>query len=386
MTFLVQNEPDRRLVSRNAKFNRVRVVHLVSTLNMGGLEKVVYDLTRLADRDQFDVRVVCLGEVGALERMYADIDVPVTELRVLGNGILPSIRALVRVLRRNPPDVLHTHNPSPHIAGAVAARCVGTKVVVHTKHGRNYPDEFRKVWANRIATWFSDQVVAVSQDSADVATKIERVASKKVLTIRNGIDLDRFSNVSSNAYRSPLRAIHVARLMYPTKDQKTLLRATRLVVDQEPQFQLEIVGDGPHRDEIEQLCDELNLRENVRFLGFRDNVQHYLAEAGLFVLSSLTEGLSLTLLEAMAMGLPIVATHVGGNPEVVDDGTTGLLVPPQSPRAMADAIVSLIRDPNRMIRMGLAGRARVEERFDLRKVIASYESLYMKLLIAKGFH
>lgn len=384
MTSLVEKRPSRRVSAGNAMCDRVRVVHLVSTLNMGGLEKVVYDLTRLADRNQFELQVICLGEVGELATDYAALGIPVTSLGVLGKGIMSGIRALSRVLRSDPPDVIHTHNPSPHIVGAVAAKWVGTRVVVHTKHGRNYPDEFRKVWVNRVATWFTDQVVAVSQDSAEVATKIERITRHKVLTIRNGIDLNKFSGDFSEASRDPLRAIHVARLMYPTKDQKTLLRAVRLIADREPKFQLNIVGDGPHRNEIVQLAADLNLGANVRFLGCRHDVPQLLADAGLFVLSSVTEGLSLTLLEAMAMGLPIVATRVGGNPEVVEDGTTGLLVPPQSPQAMADAMLSLIRNPDRAAQMGLAGRERVEEHFDLRKVVARYENLYVDLLKSRS--
>ena len=159
----------------------------------------------------------------------------------------------------------------------------------------------------------------------------------------------------------------------------------KLVVNESPSFHLDIVGDGPHRKRIEAHCDELQLRRYVTFHGFRNDVQDLLSERGIFILSTTTEGLSITLLEAMASGLPIVATRVGGNPEVVIDGETGLLVPPKSPREMADAILSLIRDPARAAQMGTAGRTRVEEQFDVRKVAARYETLYREILAAKGW-
>jgi sugar transferase (PEP-CTERM/EpsH1 system associated) len=360
----------------------LRVVHLVSTLNIGGLEKVVYDLARLADADRVEVRVLCLGEFGALAQDFRDKGIRVESLGVLGKGTIRAVPALARWLRQVRPEVLHTHNPAPHLIGALAAKWAGVPVVVHTKHGRNYPGEFRKVWSNRIASWFTDRLVAVSEDAATVSTDIEHVPADKVSVILNGIDLDQFAPVS-NAAATTLRAIHVGRLIYPAKDQKTLLRSVRLVVDEVPDFALDLVGDGPHRDMMETLCRELDLQANVRFLGFRSDVHQLLSQSHLFVLSSQQEGLSITLLEAAATGLPIVATRVGGNPEVVADGQTGLLVPPEDPAAMAQAILQLIREPELARQMGRAGRQRVEERFDLRKVVARYEDLYFELLARK---
>ncbi len=156
------------------------------------------------------------------------------------------------------------------------------------------------------------------------------------------------------------------------------MRAVRLVADREPNFVLDVVGDGPHRADIELLCDELQLREHVRFLGYRRDVHELLGEAEFFVLSSVKEGLSLTLLEAMATGLPIVATRVGGNGEVVAEGETGFLVPAEAPEAMAAALLAMLDDPGRARAMGRGGRRRVEEHFDLQKVVREYEGLYVQ--------
>jgi len=358
----------------------LRVVHLVSTLNIGGLEKVVFDLTRLANRELFDVQVICLGEIGALGPDFIDQGIRVESLEGGGVGTRKLTLRLAKRLRQIQAHVLHTHNPAPHLVGALARRLSGIPVLVHTKHGRNYPERRRKVWANRLATYLTDCVVAVSQNAADVARDVEQVPERKLRIIRNGIDLVRFPLGVSPSRIVKGRVIHVARLIYPTKDQITLLRAARLVADVEPAFSLHLVGDGPHRAMLQALCDELNLREHVTFHGFRGDVVQLLGEAELFVLSSVKEGLSITLLEAMASGLPVVATAVGGNPEVVAQGETGLLAPARNPEALASAMLELLADPVRARRMGIAGRERVEQEFDLRRVVAKYEELYVSLL------
>jgi glycosyltransferase involved in cell wall biosynthesis len=231
---------------------------------------------------------------------------------------------------------------------------------------------------NRLAALLSDCVVSVSADAAHVARELERVPAHKLRLLRNGIDVSAFSVGSSKA-KTGQRVIHVARLNI-IKDQPTLLRAARLVADALPGFRLDIVGDGPERAALLALRNELQLQEHVAFLGERADVPELLAAADVFVLPSVGEGLSMTLLEAMASSLPVVCTDVGGNPEVVAAGETGLLVPPQQPAALAAALLALLRDPARARRLGAAGRHRVEVEFDVRRVVASYEALYRALL------
>lgn len=357
---------------------KLRVVHLVSTLNIGGLEKVVYDLLRYGDREAFDFQVWCLGEVGALADLFGELKIPVESLGLLHRGTLRGMWKLRQKLRDAHVDVLHTHNPSPHIVGAGAVALSRNTVLVHTKHGRNYPKDRKKVLWNRVASWFSDKVVAVSNDARDVAIEIEHVAPTKVQVIQNGIGLPDVWNANRDDAMMK-RAIHVARLSRP-KDFKTLLEATKLVAAEVPDFQLDLVGDGPQRADIETWCDELQLRENVNFLGFRKDVLDLLEQAGIAILSSTAEGLSITILEAMASGLPVVASDVGGNPELVKDGETGLLVPAKSPQSMADALLELIRQPSLARELGQAGRRRIENHFDLRVVVAQYQQLYTDLV------
>lgn len=356
----------------------VRVAHLVSTLHIGGLEMVVYDLARQRDRSTFDVRVICLGALGDLAPRFAALGVPVESLGWSGQGRARVALRLARRLRALRTDVLHTHNPDPHHIGTLARVMARVPVLVHTKHGRNYPKRPRAVAANRWASRWTDRIVPVSDDAARVAIEIERVAPTKVGVIHNGVDLAQYEVPRRPTSGPMLRAVHVARLNR-IKDQPTLLHAARIVLDAVPEFRLDLVGDGERRAELEALHAELGLGDRVRFLGFRDDIQRILAESDLFVLSSLSEGISITLLEAMAAGLPVVATRVGGNPEVVVDGVTGRLVPERNPEALAAAVLDLVRGPEAARRMGAAGRRRVEDEFDLRCVARRYEDLYLAL-------
>ena len=163
----------------------------------------------------------------------------------------------------------------------------------------------------------------------------------------------------------------------PEKDVANLIRAAAIVRRSDPDLRIEVAGDGQCLPELRRLVAELGLEGQVLLLGEVGDVAGLLARGRLFVLPSRSEGISLTLLEAMARGLPVVATRVGGTPEVVVDGETGLLVPPGDPAALADAILRLQRDPEAGRRMGEAGRPRVERIFDVRRMVAEYEALYV---------
>jgi glycosyltransferase involved in cell wall biosynthesis len=175
----------------------------------------------------------------------------------------------------------------------------------------------------------------------------------------------------------------VARLS-PEKDIASLLRAVALVVPAAPDFRLEIAGDGPLRKELQQLAADLRLDRQVRFLGEVSDIPKLLGRSSLFVLPSQTEGISLTILEAMSRGLPVLATSVGGNPEVVESGTSGLLVPAGNPAALAHGLLRLWNNREEGRLMGRAGRRRVETYFDIRDMVAQYERLYLNSPLRKS--
>jgi sugar transferase (PEP-CTERM/EpsH1 system associated) len=361
----------------------VGVVHLVTKLEFGGLEKVVFDLVRSRTRDTFDARVMCLETAGALAPRFDGLGVAVETIGRPSDRFAGRVIRLARRLRSLKPHVLHTHNPGPHLHGALAAVLASVPVLVHTKHGRNRVRRRSVRLINRFAAGLSDAIVAVSDETARVSREIERIPASKIRTIRNGVDLEHFAYRGPRGDRSGFCAVTVGRLD-PVKDQATLLRALRLAVDQDASISLDIVGDGPLRADLEALRDGLGLERHVRFHGFQHDVRPFLARADVFVLPSLSEGVPVTLLEAMATGLPGIATEVGGNAEVIVHGATGYLVPTRAPEVIAAALLGLRNDQAALDRLGRAARARAVNAFGLAAMVERYEALYLECLERRG--
>ena len=356
--------------------NRARVVHLVLQLQTGGMEKLLVEFARHADRAQYALRFISLTSRGPVAEELEALDCP-TEALDIPPGLRPGVVwQLAKLLRSRGADVVHIHNTKPLIYGGPAARLAGIRRVVYTRHGQRHQSSPSQTLLFRLASHCAQRIVCVSDDSAALS-RHEGLAAQKVCRIWNGIDTGRFTFAGPDPMGP---AVMVGRLS-PEKDVQTLIRAVAEVIKTRPSFQLEIAGDGVCLPDLRKLTGELRLDDHVRFLGEIRNVADVLAGASLFVLPSLTEGISLTLLEAMARGLPIVTTRVGGNPEVVLDGQTGLIVPPRSPRALADAILRLSKDEPVARRMGVAGRRRVEQHFDVRTMVRRYEMLYAGQLV-----
>lgn len=358
-------------ISRRAP-GRLRVLHVALQLDVGGMEKLLVEFARHVDRGSFDLRFLSLGDRGQLADEIEACGWPVTAL-----GQPPGLRPqfalrLARKMRGWRVDVLHTHNLNPIIYAVPAAWLAGVPVAIHTRHGRHPGTTRGAAFLFRAAARLADQIVCVSDDIAQVS-RSEGIPQCKIRTIRNGVDLSRFSYVGP---RSDGAAVMVGRLR-PMKDVPTLLHAVTLVVKQEPSFRLELAGGGDCSEDLQDLTGRLQLRGHVRFLGEVGDVPELLARSRMLVLASQSEGTPLVLLEAMARGLPVVATRVGGCAEVVTH-EAGLLVPPQDPSALAAALLTIWRDPAAATAMGLAGRRHVEWHYGARQMVLEYESLYLK--------
>jgi glycosyltransferase involved in cell wall biosynthesis len=350
-----------------------RIGHVSLGLEMGGMEKLLVEFARHADRDRYELHFVCLEGRGKLADEVEALGWPVETL-----GKRPGVRPglvlkLAGLFRRLDLDVVHTHNEPACIYGVPAARLARVPLVLNTRHGQGPAVGGRRARVFSLAARLAGRVVCVSKDAADLSVR-SGLSARRVTTIWNGIDTQKFP------FRGPCPtgpAIVVARLA-EGKNINALVRATPLVREQIPQFRLRVVGDGPCRPALEALTAELGLQEQVTFTGEADNVAEQLGRASMFVLPSLSEGVSLSLLEAMATGLPVVATSVGGNVEVVREGETGFLVPPRDPAGLARAIIRLAADGELSKQMGAAGRRRVETTFDVRAMVSSYERLYQE--------
>ncbi len=348
-----------------------RVAHISLGLEMGGMEKLLVEFARHADRARYQLHFVCLESRG---KLADEVEALGWSVEALGKrpGVRPGlIVKLARLFRRLHIDVVHTHNEPACIYGVPAARLAGVPLVLNTRHGQGPVAGGRRDRLFSLAARLAGKVVCVSKDAAALSVR-SGIAEQRITTIWNGIDTQKFP------FHGPCPsgpAIVVARLA-EGKNIDALIRAAALVREQIPQFRVRIVGDGSCRAALEVLAKELGLEKHVAFTGEADNVPEHLRQASMFVLPSLSEGVSLSLLEAMATGLPVVATSVGGNLEVVQEGETGFLVPVKQPALLAQAISRLAADPELACRLGTAGRRRVETTFEVRAMVRAYEDLY----------
>jgi glycosyltransferase involved in cell wall biosynthesis len=350
------------------------VVHVTLSLEVGGLEKLLVEFARHTDRSRFLLHFVVMGDRGILADDIERQGWPVTALHEpfgLRLSLLWKLRSLFKRLHA---DVVHTHDDRPHLYGAAAARLAGVRRVIHTRHGLGLGMTSRQNFLMRLASRLTNHYVCVSEDSLRHTLGVG-VSPQRLMTILNGIDLERFDYTGPDI-NGPV--VSVARLS-PEKDMATLLRATAIARRQRPDFRVEIAGEGAMMPHLRQLASDLALGDSVKFLGQVNDVPGLLMRARLFTLASLSEGVSLTILEAMARGLPVVTTAVGGNPEVVADGDTGLLVSSAAPEELATALLRVYESPHEARTMGLAGRRRVESRFDVRRMVRDYERLYQGL-------
>jgi glycosyltransferase involved in cell wall biosynthesis len=352
----------------------LRIAHVTFGLDVGGQEKLLIEFARHADRQCFDLRFISIGHRGPLANDIEPLGWPVEALGV-PRGLRPGLIARLTVeFRRWRPDVVHTHDQRALFYAGPAARLVRVPRLVHTRHGRDVHATRRQAAIFRALATLVDRFVCVSEEVAGLS-RMQGVAPSRMRTVLNGIDLDRFGFIGPDP-AGPV--VTVARLS-PEKDVANLVRATAMVAERAPGLRVEVAGGGPCREDLDRLAAELGVGDRISFLGEAHDVPAILRRARMFILPSRSEGIPLTALEAMACGLPVVATRVGGLPEVVDDGVTGLLVPPADPEALAAALLKLWDDPSRGDRMGWAGRRRVEDRFDVRRMVAQYEAIYRQI-------
>jgi len=367
---------------------RVRVLHVLPNFGLGGAERMAMHLLLHLDRSRYEVAAVSLYDPQGtdIEAQLEQAGVKVWFLRKR-LGFDPRMYGrLGRVLREFKPDVIHTHRyVLRYLLPWVAMR--RPRIWVHTVHNVAEREvDWVGGWVHRLAFRLGVVPVAIAEE---VARSIKRVYNgKSVPFIRNGIPLAEYAlgeevrrrwRAQEGYGEADLLFVSVARLS-SQKDPFSLISAFAGAAWHTPALNLLLVGEGPLRSDIEALVRKMALEERVRFLGRRTDVPAILAAADVFVLSSLWEGNPLSVMEAMAAGKPVIATAVGGVPELVEDGVSGILVPPHEPEVLERAIMRLARDPALRQRMGKAAQKRALERFGVDRMAREYAHLYESLL------
>lgn len=370
-----------------------KVCQVLHSLTIGGAEVLAARLARRL-QDRYEFAFACLDSLGILgeELRREGFAVEVVTRR---SGIdLKCARRLAEFFRRFGADVVHAHQYTPFFYALVARAWRRRPPVLFTEHGRTYPDYPRRkrIVFNRLALRRSDRVVAVAEAVRRALVANEGIAAPRIEVIYNGVDVAAFDGSPDlrDCDRIQARAelgiganelvlVQVARLDM-LKDHLTAIRTMQRVTAVRSDVRLLLVGDGPERSRIEAEVVACGLQSQVRLLGTRQDVARWLHAADLYLLTSVSEGIPVTMIEAMAARLPVVATRVGGVSEVVIEGQTGLLAASGDDAAIADAVLRLASDARQRTQMGQAGHDRAEARFSQRDMHEAFARCYEEML------
>jgi len=393
---------------RSVAARPIKILRLITRLNIGGPAQHAVFLTERLNRGPFSSTLIAgsLGsDDGDMRPLAERRGIPVTFVPALSNcsRVLGDIRALLhlyRLMRRERPAIVHLHLLKARGLGGVAAKLSGVPLVIETMHGhllRGYygPAKTRLILAieRAIGRWIADVVIAISERQRQELLNWGIAPPEKIRVVPIGLELEHFVEgpKDSGSLRQELGIDEhtfllgaVGRLI-PIKGHGILLQAVKLLTPvMGERLMVILVGDGPLRNHLEADADRLRIRHLVRFLGWRDDMTRVYSDLDVIVQPSFNEGTPVAVIEAMAARRPVVATRVGGIPDVVEDGRSGLLVPPGDPPAVAEAILRLWRDPGLRRQMGEEGCRAAYPRYDIGRLASELTDLYLRLWTQKA--
>lgn len=371
-----------------------RVLYIVDGLGFGGTQRYVIDLAKFSSKFDVDPFVCSFVKGDQVKNELLSENIPILAVpvtKVYTREAFGALGKIIRFIKSHKIEVVHTFQTNPNILGTLAGRLAGIPVISSRRdtgelglRGSWRVVLFERMIINRLVS----KIVANSKAAAEAARKNEGIQAGKIQVIYNGIDHAKYSDLIKG-FRGEIRAnsnlsedlfvfgnIAVHRTV---KSLDTLIRAFKIVHSQHSSTRLLMVGDGPERKNLESLARSLGIFNAVLFTGVNLDVSTILPAMDAFILSSKTESFSNAILEAMAAGLPVIATDVGGNPESVLHGETGLLVPKENPEAMAKAMVELFNNPSKAASMGISGKKRVQIFFSWENSFRNLRNLYFSV-------
>jgi len=365
----------------------MRICHIITGLEMGGAERLVLDIAgKTAAMGHPCTICVLWGDAGLLEdRPAENIEVIRLRRKIKWNPFL--VWTLYRVLKQMMPDIVHTHLIHATLLGRLAARWAGVPVIVTTEHNTsNWQVKYGFLhWIYRWTARWNTKIFAVSDAVMERMVRIGRIVEESIQVLYNGIDVrafDKNRNRMDKRLKTAMSPVigTVGRLD-PRKGHRYLIEASVDIIRQYPEASILIIGSGKMESSLKQVASSLGLSErNIRFLGVLKNTSEVLQSMDVFVLPSVEEGLGIAILEAMAAGVPVVATSVGGIPEIVTHGETGVLVAPKNPKMLADAVMDLLAHPDKADRLRQNAKSMVMKKFDIQGTVEQLMSYYQQFL------
>lgn len=383
---------------------KIKVLHIVTRLGPGGVTLPLIALSKYVNKEKFD-----FSFIAGLER---DLRFDKSK-KALGEGmnltIIPYLQreinplkdflSLVRLyffIKRGDFDIVHTHTSKAGVLGRIASKLAKVSVIIHHTHGHVFKGMFNPfltrifILIEKVMALITDKIITLTQLGKEDLIQYGIAKPSKFVVIPSGIDLKRFLRVRVNieekkkslGIRDDYPVIGTVAHLVERKGYFYLIKAIAQVKKDYPEIKVLIVGEGYLRNHLENRVEKLGMQKNFLFLGARDNVEEIYPLLDLFILSSVNEGMGRALLEAMACGKAVVATKVMGIPELVIDGVSGILVPPKDSDALAEEIINLLRDRNKLRKMGKAGREMVRacSYFDSKAMVKRIENLYQELI------
>lgn len=365
---------------------KINILHLTYDMGIGGTEQVILQLIKYTDESVFNNSVVCIeGKIGAIGEKLKTTG---TEFHLFNRqpgfdiNLIKSVR---QVLLKNEIDIVHCHQYTPYVYGVLAALTCKSKVVF-TEHGRFYPDRYS--WKRRVINPFlglvTHSIIAISAATKNALAEYEWFAKNSIQVIYNGIQSA--APVSSDQKRTELGLLPEHTVFGtitrfdPIKNLPMMIEAFGSVYKQNNKARLLLVGDGEDRQSLEQLVSQLGIKDAVIFTGFQTDTAVYMSLIDVYVLSSFSEGTSMTLLEAMSMSTCCVVTNVGGNVEIITDQSNGFIVESDNVPALSETMQLLLNDTDLRYRTGNSAKDTFDQKFDLHLMIQRYRQTYLKVL------
>jgi len=369
-----------------------KIIHIIYSLNPGGLENGVVNLVNNMDNFKFKNIICCLSQGGIFEKRLNKLIRLDKMFKKPGNDYQLYIK-LIKYLKEIKPTIVHTRNWAG-MDGIIAAKIAGVPIIVHGEHGFEITDltgqnKKRKFIRKLVLSTMIDKIVTVSKNLKNRLINEIKIKPEKIIHIPNGVDTNKFNIYKKEFTRKKFGfkkkdfIIGIVARLDPIKNHKTLISVFKEIVAIHPNTNLVIVGDGSLRNKLENQTYQLGIKNKVIFMGERDDVPEILKTFDIFVLPSLNEGMSNTILEAMATGIPVIASNVGGNPELVIDGRTGFLFPTNDVESLVQKIKTYILHLELKQKHGYNARKRAEEKFSLDQMVRRYEELYVELVERK---
>ncbi|HIE30269.1 TPA: glycosyltransferase family 1 protein [Candidatus Poribacteria bacterium] len=379
---------------------KLRVLQIITRLDKGGAPEVVMLLAEKLNKEKISTQIIS----GLTIHPQQDIDAYEKRTGVQIHFI-PSLRrqpslvkdvlaliTLYLAIRRINPDIVHTHTSKAGILGRIAAALCKVPIIIHSPHGHVFYGYFGRLQnsfillVERLTALLTDRIITLTQQGKRDHVRARIAPPEKFVPIHCGIDLSRFSDVevSQKEKRQELNIpefspiVGTVSRLEPIKGQEYFIQSSALVARKYPDTTFVVVGDGLLEAKLKQMANDLGIRKNLLFLGYRQDVPELMSIFDIFVLPSLNEGLGRVLIEAMAAGKPVVATRVGGIPDVVLDEVTGLLAPPRNSHRLAEFVLRLLENKDLAHKMGRAGKIRAAA-FDVRRMVEKTETLYQQL-------